>query len=129
MARQAARPLSPHLQIYRWYLTMATSIAHRLTGVALVLGLLLLTWWLTALARGPESFAVVRAATDNILGGLVLFGFTLVLFYHLVNGIRHLVWDAGVGLDKESAELSSRVVIGAAGGLTVLTWLLILIFG
>ena len=87
MARQAARPLSPHLQIYRWYLTMATSIAHRISGVALVLGLLLLTWWLTALARGPDSFAVVRAVTDNILGGLVLFGFTFAIFFHLVNGI------------------------------------------
>ncbi len=129
MARQAARPLSPHLQIYRWYLTMATSIVHRLTGVALVLGLLLLTWWLTALARGPESFAVMRAATDNILGGLVLFGFTFALFFHLANGVRHLVWDAGIGLDKESAELSSWVVIGAAGGLTILTWLLVLLFG
>ncbi len=129
MARQAARPLSPHLQIYRWYLTMATSIAHRITGVALVLGLLLLTWWLTALARGPDSFAVVRAVTDNILGGLVLFGFTFAIFYHLVNGIRHLVWDAGVGLDKETAEQASYLVIGVAGGLTILTWLLVLIFG
>ncbi len=129
MARQAARPLSPHLQIYRWYLTMATSIAHRITGVALVLGLLLLTWWLTALARGPDSFAIVRAVTDNILGGLVLFGFTFAIFYHLVNGIRHLVWDAGVGLDKETAEQASYLVIGVAGGLTILTWLLVLIFG
>ncbi len=129
MARQAARPLSPHLQIYRWYLTMATSIAHRISGVALVLGLLLLTWWLTALARGPASFAVVRAVTDNILGGLVLFGFTFAIFFHLVNGIRHLVWDAGVGLDKETAEQSSYLVIGVAGGLTILTWLVVLIFG
>ena len=129
MARQAARPLSPHLQIYRWYLTMATSIAHRISGVALVLGLLLLTWWLTALARGPDAFAVVRAVTDNILGGLVLFGFTFAIFFHLVNGIRHLVWDAGVGLDKETAEQSSYLVIGVAGGLTILTWLVVLIFG
>lgn len=129
MARQAARPLSPHLQIYRWYLTMATSILHRITGVALAFGLLLLTWWLTALARGPESFAVVRAVTDNILGGLVLFGYTFVLFYHLANGIRHLVWDSGLWLEKETAELSSYFVVGVAAGLTILTWILVLVFG
>ncbi len=129
MARQAARPLSPHLQIYRWYLTMATSILHRVTGVALAFGLLLLTWWLTALARGPDSFAIVRALTDNILGGLVLFGYTFVIFHHLVNGIRHLVWDTGLGLDKETAELSSYFVFGIAGGLTILTWILVLILG
>ena len=75
---QASRPLSPHLGIYRWYLTMALSIAHRVTGGALAVGLLLLTWWLLALAGGPDSFATVQAVMDNFLGGLVLFGFTAV---------------------------------------------------
>ncbi|MCB2055118.1 MAG: succinate dehydrogenase, cytochrome b556 subunit [Geminicoccaceae bacterium] len=124
-----ARPLSPHLQIYRWWLTMALSIAHRVTGSALAVGLLLLTWWLVALAAGPESFATVQAVMHNPLGGLVLFGYTFVLFLHMANGIRHLVWDAGYGYDKEVARQSSQVVIGAAVGLTLLTWILIFIVG
>ncbi len=127
MAREAVRPLSPHLQIYRWYFTMALSIAHRASGVALAFGLLLLTWWLTALARGPEAFAVVQAVTGNFFGGLVLFGYTFVLFYHLANGIRHLAWDAGYGLDKQTAMESGYVVLAVAAALTLLTWFLILV--
>jgi succinate dehydrogenase / fumarate reductase cytochrome b subunit len=126
---QAGRPLSPHLQIYRWYLTMGTSIAHRVTGSALAVGLLLLTWWLVALASGPEAFAVVQAAMDNVLGGLVLFAYTVIIFYHCANGIRHLVWDTGRGLAKETAHRSGYVVIGAAALLSVLVWLIILVVG
>lgn len=125
--QQADRPLSPHLQIYRWYLTMAMSIAHRASGIALALGLLLFTWWLTALARGPEGFAVVRAAIDNPLGGLVLFGYTLAIFYHMANGVRHLVWDLGIGLEKETAERSGQFVLAAAGLATLLLWLVLLL--
>lgn len=125
--RGAERPLSPHLQIYRWYLTMAMSIAHRASGVGLALGLLLLTWWLTALARGPEGFAVVQAAIDNPLGGLVLFGYSLAVFYHMANGVRHLVWDLGIGLEKETAERSGLFVLAAAGGATLLLWLVLLL--
>src|SRR3712207_3776828 len=102
MAR-ADRPLSPHIGIYRWYLTMALSIAHRVTGGALAVGLLLLTWWLVALAAGPESFGTVQAVMDNFLGGLVLFAFTAFFFYHTLNGIRHLVWDTGYNLEKVAA--------------------------
>ena len=126
---QASRPLSPHLGIYRWYLTMAMSIAHRVTGAGLTVGLLLLTWWLLALAGGPESFATVQAAMDNIFGGVILFGFTLFLFYHSLNGIRHLVWDTGRNLDKEGARASGIVVLGATAFLTALTWILIIIVG
>lgn len=126
---QASRPLSPHLGIYRWYLTMAMSIAHRVTGAGLTVGLLLLAWWLLALAGGPESFATVQAAMDNIFGGLILFGFTLFLFYHSLNGIRHLVWDTGRNLDKEGARASGIVVLGATAFLTALTWILIIIVG
>ena len=79
---QAERPLSPHLQIYRWYFTMALSIAHRVTGVGLALGLMLVTWWLLALASGPEAFATVQAVMRSWFGVLVLFLYTLVLFYH-----------------------------------------------
>ncbi len=123
------RPLSPHLQIYRWHLTMALSILHRATGLVLAAGLLLLTWWLTALARGPEAFALVRAAIDNPLGGLVLFAFTLAVFYHMANGVRHLVWDLGIGLGKEEAYRSGLLVLGFAGVATLLLWIAILAFG
>jgi succinate dehydrogenase / fumarate reductase cytochrome b subunit len=123
------RPISPHLQIYRWYLSMALSIAHRVTGSALGVGLLLLTWWLVALASGPEAFATVQAAMDNILGFLVLFGFTAALFFHLCSGIRHLVWDAGFGFEIRTARQSGVAVLIATAVLTVLTWLIILIAG
>lgn len=126
---QARRPLSPHLQIYRWYLTMALSIAHRVTGVGLVLGMLLLTWWLLALAGGPDSFATVQAVMHNFLGGLILFGFTVALFFHLLNGIRHLVWDAGWGFEKHEAHMTGMAVLGGTAVLSVLTWILVLALG
>jgi succinate dehydrogenase cytochrome b subunit len=128
MAR-SERPLSPHLQIYRWYLTMALSIGHRVTGIGLALGLVLLTWWLLALASGPAAFATVQAAMRSWPGALVLFIYTFVLFYHLGNGIRHLVWDAGYGFDIEVAARSGIAVLVFAGVATVLVWLLPVIIG
>lgn len=123
------RPLSPHLQIYRWYLTMALSIAHRASGIALSAGLLFLTWWLVALAGGEESFARAEWWKDSVLGILFLFGMTLALTYHLGNGIRHLVWDLGYGLEPETARSSGIAVLAFAGGATLLIWLVILIAG
>jgi succinate dehydrogenase / fumarate reductase cytochrome b subunit len=123
----ASRPLSPHLQIYRWYFTMALSIVHRVTGAGLVAGLLLLTWWLVALASGPESFATAQAVTGSFLGSLVLFGFTVFFFYHALNGVRHLVWDVGYNLEKVAAYQSGVLVSAGAVVLAVLTWLVILI--
>ena len=128
MAR-SERPVSPHLQIYRWYLTMALSIGHRATGVAMALGLFLLTWWLLALAGGPTTFATVEAVKDSWIGALVLFGYTFVLFYHLGNGIRHLVWDAGYGFDVQVAFHSGLAVLAFAGAMTILVWLVIAISG
>jgi succinate dehydrogenase cytochrome b subunit len=128
MAR-SERPLSPHLQIYRWYFTMALSIGHRVTGIGLALGLLLLTWWLLALASGPEAFATVQAVMHSWIGGLVLFVYTFVLFYHLANGVRHLAWDAGYGFELPTAINSGIAVLGFAGALTVLVWLVIAIAG
>ncbi len=128
MAR-SERPLSPHLQIYRWYLTMALSIGHRVTGIGLALGLVLLTWWLLALASGPEAFATVQAVMHSWLGVLVLFLYTFVLLYHLGNGIRHLVWDAGYGFDIEVAARSGIAVLVFAGVATVLVWLVLAIAG
>ena len=122
MAR-AERPLSPHLQIYRWYFTMALSIAHRITGVGLALGLVLFTWWLLALASGPEAFATVHGVMVSWFGRLILFLYTLTLFYHMANGIRHLAWDFGYGFDPGVARASGAAVLAFAGGLTVLVWL------
>ena len=128
MAR-ADRPLSPHLQIYRWYFTMALSIAHRITGIGLALGLFLLTCWLLALASGPEAFATVDGIVDSWFGVLILFIYTLVLFYHMGNGIRHLVWDFGYGFDPEVARLSGAAVLVFAGAMTLIVWLVVALTG
>jgi succinate dehydrogenase / fumarate reductase cytochrome b subunit len=114
------------VQIYRWYLTMALSIGHRISGVGIAIGLVLFTWWLTSLARGPESFAVVQAAMGNVFGGFILFGFTAALFYHLCSGVRHLVFDTGRSLDKEGMRKSGIIMAAVAGFLTVVVWLLLL---
>ena len=124
---QAARPVSPHLQIYRWYFTMALSIAHRVSGIAMAAFLVLFTWWLAALAAGPSAYAPVEWLLTSWLGRLVMFGYTFVLFFHMGNGVRHLVWDAGYGFDKDVARRSGQVVIGTAAALTILTWIVYLI--
>ncbi len=118
------RPLSPHLQIYRWRITMALSILHRVTGCALGVGTLLLAWWLIAASRGPEHFAVVSWFLGSIIGRLVLFGFTWAVFHHLCSGVRHLFWDAGKGFDLKTATLSSYLVIAGGVVLTLVTWIL-----
>ncbi len=105
------QPLSPHLQVYRPQLTSMLSITHRLTGVALAIGTFLLVWWLVAAATGPEAYATAQAAISSVIGRLLLFGWTLALFYHLCNGIRHLFWDAGMGIDIPSATRSGWAVI------------------
>ena len=120
----ANRPLSPHIQVYRWQWTMLLSISHRATGVALAVGTLLLVYWLAAAASGPESFATAQAVIGSFFGRLLLFGWTFALFYHLCNGIRHLVWDLGLGFDLETAYRSGLAVVGASGVLTVLSWIL-----
>lgn len=117
------RPLSPHLQIYRWQLTMAMSIAHRASGVALAVGSLLLVCWLAAAASGPDAFATVQSLIGSFIGYIALFGWSVALFYHLCNGIRHLFWDAGKGFDLASVDKVSMLVLAATGGLTVLVWL------
>jgi succinate dehydrogenase / fumarate reductase, cytochrome b subunit len=124
MAR-ADRPLSPHLQIFRWYFTMALSIAHRATGIALAAGLLLLCWWLLALAHGPDAFAIVQRMIDSWFGVLVLLLYTLALFYHMGNGVRHLVWDFGYGFDVDVARRSGIAVLVFTVAMTVLVWLVI----
>lgn len=118
------RPLSPHLQIYRPQWTMALSISHRITGVALAIGTLLLVYWLAAAASGPEAFTAAQDLVGSFLGRLLLFGWTFALFYHLCNGIRHLVWDAGHGFELETAYRSGLAVLAGSVLLTLLFWIL-----
>lgn len=118
------RPLSPHLQIYKPQITSTLSILHRITGVALGAGAILLSLWLAAAATSSGAFSLAQALVDSILGMIVLFGFTLALFYHFCNGIRHLLWDAGYGFDLPSVHRSGIATLAAASGLTVLVWLI-----
>jgi succinate dehydrogenase / fumarate reductase, cytochrome b subunit len=108
--RPYGRPLSPHLQIYRWPITMAASITHRATGIALAAGSLLLAWWLVAAATGPDAYALFARAASNPLGEIVLFGFLWSLMFHLLNGIRHLAWDAGYGFHVPTARFTAVLV-------------------
>ena len=108
------RPLSPHLQVYRPQLTSMLSILHRLTGVALAVGTLLLVYWLAAAASGPEAFAVARGLIGSVIGRLLLLGWTFALFYHLCNGIRHLFWDAGYGFELAAVYRSGWLVVIAS---------------
>lgn len=116
------RPLSPHLQIYRLPLPAILSITHRMTGVILSTGTLLLAAWMVALAQGPESFAMAMMLVGHPLGQLVLFGYSAALFYHMCNGIRHLNWDRGAGLEIESVYRSGKLVIAGAIILTAALW-------
>jgi succinate dehydrogenase / fumarate reductase cytochrome b subunit len=122
--RQGNRPMSPHLQIYRPQMTSMLSIFHRLTGVGLALGAVLVVWWLLAAATSAEYFAIVDGLLTSWIGYLVLLGSTWALAYHLLNGIRHLVWDMGYGFEIETAERSGMAVLIGSGVLTVLVWLL-----
>jgi succinate dehydrogenase / fumarate reductase cytochrome b subunit len=116
------RPLSPHLQIYRLPLVALMSISHRISGIALSAGTVLLALWLGSAAYGPDSFDMISALLASPLGLLVLFGFSLAFFYHLCNGVRHLVWDIGRGFDLATVRTSNRLVILAALLLTAATW-------
>lgn len=116
------RPLSPHLQIYRPQITSVLSILHRITGVALAFGAVLLTYWLTSTAYGPEAFGRAQALLGSWFGRLVLLGMTFSLFYHLANGIRHLAWDAGWGYELPRLRKTGILVVAVAVALTALTW-------
>ena len=104
------RPLSPHLQVYRLPLLPLMSISHRVTGVGLAFGTLVLAWWLAALATGPGAYAVFTTFMMP-LGGLALLGWMIAIAYHFCNGIRHLIWDTGHSLDLESAEKAGIAVL------------------
>ena len=122
------RPLSPHLQVYDMLqLTSALSISSRITGSAWGLGLVLLVWWLVAAASGPSAFATAQWFMSSWLGLLVLFGMTGAAWYHTLNGVRHLAWDAGYGYDIPSTYRSGRIVLVGTAVMTVLTWVVALV--
>ncbi|MEE8394132.1 MAG: succinate dehydrogenase, cytochrome b556 subunit [Rhodospirillales bacterium] len=116
------RPLSPHLNIYKFRLHMFISITHRITGVGVATGLLALVYWLAAAAYGPESFARVQYVYQSWFGYLCLLGWTVCLFYHLCNGIRHLFWDIGWGFEKNQYMNSGLAVLAATFVLTAASW-------
>jgi len=118
------RPLSPHMTIYRWPITMTLSILHRMTGVALSLGLVALVVWLSAIASDASSFAVIQTMMHSLIGQLMLLGWSFAFFLHLSNGVRHLVWDTGRGFEKRQADVSAWLVIVAAIVMTAAYWLL-----
>lgn len=121
------RPLSPHLQIFTPYLTMVMSILHRITGGALYVGTLLLVVWLIGAASGPAGYAQVQWFMGSIIGQLILFGYTWALIHHLIGGVRHLVWDVGLGFGPEARENMARLNIIGSVVLTILIWVVALI--
>jgi succinate dehydrogenase / fumarate reductase cytochrome b subunit len=118
----AARPLSPHLTIYRPMLSMMMSIFHRITGSALYFGTVLLVWWLLAVASGPSAYATFQAVASSVIGRLVLFGYTFALLHHMLGGLRHLIWDTGRGLGAAERELMVRANLAGSIILTILLW-------
>jgi succinate dehydrogenase / fumarate reductase cytochrome b subunit len=119
---KASRPLSPHLQIYRWPLTMAMSILHRATGIALYGGTILLAWWLIAAASGETYFNFVNGIFGSWIGLIVLFGYTFVLVHHMLGGLRHFIWDFGYGLDRPARDRLALINIVGSVAITIVLW-------
>jgi succinate dehydrogenase / fumarate reductase, cytochrome b subunit len=117
------RPLSPFLT-YRWTLTMALSIVHRITGVALYVGTLLMAWWLIAAASGPAAYAAIQGFTSSLIGRLILFGYTWALIHHMLGGLRHFVWDLGYGFGPTEREWLTRATIIGSITLTLVVWVI-----
>ena len=116
------RPLSPHLSIYRWPITMTMSILHRATGVAMSVGFIVLAGWLFDAAMGAETYAAMMSYLDTMVGKLLLMGWSFAFFFHLSNGVRHLIWDSGRGFEKTTANASAWFVLLSAIVLTALFW-------
>lgn len=121
--------MSPHLQVWRWHVTMTTSILHRASGMGLYFGALILTGWAIALASGPDAYAAYMGLLGSPLGKLAMFLLTAGLMYHLANGIRHLTWDAGAGLDVKTANVTGWFAIVFAAVSTVGIWIVAYLMG
>ena len=124
MTARIERPLSPHLQTYRVTLTMAMSIIHRATGIAMYFGTLLVAWWLIAAATGQGYFDLVNWIMGSIIGRIILFGYTWALLHHMLGGLRHFVWDLGYGFDPAVSTKMAKITIVASICLTVLVWVI-----
>jgi succinate dehydrogenase / fumarate reductase cytochrome b subunit len=124
-----ARPVSPHLQIYRLTLSMVMSGLHRITGLALVAGILMLTWWLLAVAAGQNAYGTFQAFEASWIGRLILFGFSWALLHHLIGGLRYLIWDLGYGLEPAEREWLVRANIIGSIVATVILWLILAMSG
>jgi succinate dehydrogenase / fumarate reductase cytochrome b subunit len=120
---KAGRPLSPHLTIYRWPITMTLSILHRITGVALSIGLVIVTAWLVSLWLGAAAYETVATLLASMIGRLLLAGFSFAFFFHFCNGIRHLFWDVGIGFEMRQVTASAWTVVVASLALTLWFWL------
>ena len=118
----SGRPLSPHLSVYRWPITMTLSILHRVTGAGLSVGFVALAIWLMSAAGGAETYASVNGCLHSTLGRLLLIGWSFAFFFHLSNGVRHLFWDVGKGFEKYQANASAWFVIVLAIVLTLALW-------
>ena len=129
MADIKDRPLSPHLQVWRFHITMFVSIMHRVTGVGLYLGALIAAGWALALAGGPVAYDNYMTLLGSPIGKFVLFGMTLSMFFHMGNGIRHIFFDFGEGFQIKTADFSSWLVIGFSIAATVFTWALAFLTG
>jgi len=121
--RPTNRPLSPHLQVYRWQLTSVMSILHRATGIALAVGALYLATWVIYAAASPRAYALFQSFNTSIAGRIVLGGWLFSAFYHLCNGIRHLFWDAGYGFALKDAYRSGWTVVVVSLIATALSWI------
>lgn len=124
-----ARPLSPHLQVWRWHITMFCSIANRATGIALYVGFLILAGWAVALALGPGAYGTYVGLLASPLGKLVMFGLTVSLFFHLAAGVRHLGWDTGYGYQPKVADMTGLACIAFAVVASVAVWILAFMMG
>jgi succinate dehydrogenase / fumarate reductase, cytochrome b subunit len=118
------RPISPHLQIYRLTLTFVMSGLHRITGILLYFGSLLLAWWLIAIASGPNAYANAQWVMGTIIGRLVLLGYSWALIHHALGGVRHLIWDTIHGLEPNEREWLARATIVGSLGLTAILWII-----
>ncbi|HEX3350033.1 MAG TPA: succinate dehydrogenase, cytochrome b556 subunit [Acetobacteraceae bacterium] len=123
--RLVQRPISPHLQIYKWPISMAGSILHRATGIALSVGTLLLVWFLVAAASSDRAYANVSGFIHSFIGVILLLGWIAALWYHFFAGIRHLAWDVGYGFSKPDTDRNTYIILGATGVFTLVTWIVL----
>lgn len=120
------RPTSPHITIYKNPITSYLSMGHRVAGVFLSVGMLLLIYWLVALAGGKESFATAQAIFGSFIGQLIMFGFSFAFFYYFCTAVRHIVWDFGYGFEMKTAEKTGIIALGASIVMTILFWIILL---